>query len=67
MKYNIRFLAYVFIVWSSKQLGGLRLRSTMKTEEPGTSGEQVATGGEPTLVSGVKLFVYPGRFYGRSE
>ena len=50
--------------WSSKHLGGLRLRLTMTTEEPGTSGEQVATGSVPILVSGGKLLVHLGKFYG---
>ena len=50
--------------WSSKHLGGLRVRFTMTTEEPGTSGEQVATGGEQILVSGGKLYVHPDKFYG---
>ena len=50
--------------WSSKHLGGLLLRLTMETEEPSTSSEQVATGGDPILVSGGKLFIHPGKFYG---
>ena len=50
--------------WSSKHLGGLKLKLTMITEEPGTSGEQVAAGGEQSVVSGSKLFVHPDKFYG---
>ena len=50
--------------WSSKHLGGLKLKLTMTTEEPGTSGEKVAAGGEQSVVSGGKLFVHPDIFSG---